>query len=87
MTPREERGLIIAATSRLNRNDDGTWRVLSQTSKEAVFYTVDLETKSCTCPDCQVPLTCLIQEQETLGIAAPVFWPSDTRALQGIAAG
>jgi hypothetical protein len=52
MTPREERGLIIAATCRLNRNDDGTWRVPSQTSKDAIFYTVNLESKSCTCPDC-----------------------------------
>ena len=52
MTPREERGLVIAATCRLNRNADGTWRVPSQTNREAVFYTVKLETKSCTCPDC-----------------------------------
>ena len=52
MNPREERGLIIAATSRLHRNDDGTWRVPSQTSREAIFYTVNLETKACTCPDC-----------------------------------
>ena len=52
MTPREERGLVIAATSRLHRNNDGTWRVPSQTSKEAIFYTVNLETKACTCPDC-----------------------------------
>jgi len=53
MTPREERGLIIAATSRLHRNNDGTWRVPSQTSREAIFYTVNLETKACTCPDCK----------------------------------
>jgi transposase len=52
MTPREERGLIIAATSRLHRNDDGTWRVPSQTRTDAIFYTVNLETKACTCPDC-----------------------------------
>lgn len=53
MDPREQRGLLIAATCRLNRNDDGTWRVPSQTNREAVFYTVNLETKSCTCPDCK----------------------------------
>ncbi len=53
MTPREERGLIIAATCRLNRNNDGTWRVPSQTNKDAIFYTVNLETKACTCPDCK----------------------------------
>src|ERR1700676_4089064 len=52
MDAREQRGLVIAATCRLNRNDDGTWRVPSQTSKEAIFYTVNLETKACTCPDC-----------------------------------
>ena len=40
MNPREERGLVIAATCRLSRNDDGTWKVPSQTNKEAVFYTV-----------------------------------------------
>src|SRR6266478_5328333 len=52
MDPREQRGLVIAATCRLNRNNDGTWRVPSQTRKEAIFYTVNLETKACTCPDC-----------------------------------
>ena len=52
MTPREERGLIIAATCRLSRNADGTWIVPAQTNKERVAYTVNLETKACTCPDC-----------------------------------
>jgi transposase len=52
MTPREERGLVIAATCRLARNDDGTWRVPSQTNQKEIFYTVNLEAKSCTCPDC-----------------------------------
>jgi transposase len=52
MDAREQRGLIIAATCRLNRNPDGTWKVPSQTSKESIFYTVNLETKACTCPDC-----------------------------------
>ena len=52
MTPREERGLIIAATCKLNRNADGTWRVPAQTNKQVVAYTVNLETKACTCPDC-----------------------------------
>ena len=50
MNPREERGLIIAATCRLNRTDDGTWLVPSQ-SHETV-YRVNLETKACTCLDC-----------------------------------
>src|SRR5438876_8583250 len=52
MNAREERGLIIAATCKLNRKPDGTWIVPSQTRKEAIFYTVNLETKACTCPDC-----------------------------------
>jgi hypothetical protein len=52
MTPREERGLVIAATCKLNRKPDGTWMVPSQTSKESIFYVVNLETKACTCPDC-----------------------------------
>jgi transposase len=52
MNAREERGLVIAATCRLGRNDNGTWRVPSQTSSETIFYTVNLETKACTCLDC-----------------------------------
>jgi transposase len=51
MTPREERGLVIAATCRLRRNDDGTWSVPSQTNAETI-YRVNLETKACTCLDC-----------------------------------
>jgi len=51
MNAREERGLIIAATCRLHRNDDGTWLVPSQTSRTAVGYVVNLEAKTCTCPD------------------------------------
>jgi transposase len=51
METREQRGLIIAATCRLNRNDDGTWSVPSQSHAETV-YRVNLETKACTCPDC-----------------------------------
>jgi transposase len=54
MNARESRGLVIAATSRLHRNDDGTWRVPSQsTQSEVAFYTVNLESKACTCPDCK----------------------------------
>jgi transposase len=52
MNMREERGLIIAATCKLNRKSDGTWLVPAQTNKEAVCYTVNLETKACTCLDC-----------------------------------
>jgi transposase len=51
MNAREQRGLIIAATCRLHRNDDGTWLVPSQTSRTAVGYVVNLEAKTCTCPD------------------------------------
>ena len=51
MNAREERGLIIAATCRLNRMNDGTWLVPSQTSKATIAYTVDLDKKSCTCLD------------------------------------
>jgi transposase len=53
MNAREERGLIIAATCRLHRNDDGTWLVPSQTNRAAVGYVVNLEAKTCTCPDHQ----------------------------------
>ena len=51
MNTREERGLIIAATCRLKRNDDGTWIVPSQTHPETA-YNVNLETKACNCLDC-----------------------------------
>lgn len=52
MTPREERGLIIAATCRLNRLPDGTWLVPSQTAKTGgSAYRVNLEAKTCTCLD------------------------------------
>src|SRR5262249_22187081 len=44
-------GLIIAATCRLNRLSDGTWLVPSQTNRETVAYRVNLEAKTCTCPD------------------------------------
>lgn len=55
MDMRESKGIIIAATCKLRRNEDGTWRVPSQTQsaeRERVYYTVDLTAKKCTCPDC-----------------------------------
>lgn len=52
MDAREERGLIIAATCRLNRMSDGTYLVPSQTKAgEVAAYRVNLEAKSCTCLD------------------------------------
>ena len=51
MDAREQRGLIIAATCRLNRKNDGTWLVPSQTNRQTAAYRVNLETKTCTCPD------------------------------------
>ena len=52
MNAREQRGLIIAATCRLNRTDDGVWLVPSQTRHaEQTCYRVDLEAKTCTCLD------------------------------------
>lgn len=52
MNPREERGLIIAATCRLNRLSDGTWLVPSQSTKGGnATYRVNLEAKTCTCKD------------------------------------
>jgi transposase len=49
--PRQQRGIIIAATCRLHRNNDGTWLVPSQSSRTTVGYVVNLEAKTCTCPD------------------------------------
>ena len=51
MTPREERGLVIAALCRLNRTKDG-WLVPSQSANERI-YRVDVEQQTCTCPDHQ----------------------------------
>ncbi len=54
MNPREERGLVIAATCRLNRLPDGTWLVPSQSAQGnggTAAYRVNLEAKTCTCPD------------------------------------
>jgi hypothetical protein len=51
MTPREERGMVIAALCRLNRTNDGVWLVPSQSSAETI-YRVNVEAKTCTCPDC-----------------------------------
>ena len=52
MDAREERGLIIAATCRLNRMSDGTWLVPSQTKAgEVAAYRVNLDAKTCTCLD------------------------------------
>ena len=52
MDAREERGLIIAATCRLNRMNDGTWLVPSQTKAgDVAAYSVNLEAKTCTCLD------------------------------------
>ena len=52
MNAREERGLVIAATCRLNRLNDGTWLVPSQSRVgETAAYRVNLDAKTCTCPD------------------------------------
>lgn len=52
MDARQERGLVIAATCRLNRMNDGTWLVPSQTKAgDVAAYHVNLAAKTCTCPD------------------------------------
>ncbi len=51
MTPREERGLIIAALCKVQRQD-GAWLVPSQTGAEKK-YVVNLEAQTCSCPDHQ----------------------------------
>src|SRR4051812_33958114 len=51
MTPREQRGLTIAALCRLNRVD-GVWVVPSQSSTDKK-YLVDPKHETCTCPDFQ----------------------------------
>jgi transposase len=49
MTPREERGLVIAALCKLKRTKEG-WMVPSQSTGERI-YTVDVKSQTCTCLD------------------------------------
>lgn len=51
MTPREERGFIIAALCKLDRKDNGAWLVPSQSAEKK--YVVNLAAQTCTCPDHQ----------------------------------
>ncbi len=51
MTPREERGLVIAALCRLKKTESD-WHVPSQSGAEKI-YRVSVEKQSCTCPDHQ----------------------------------
>ena len=50
---REQRGLVIAATAKLQKADDGRWFVPSQTGHRGTFYTVkpDPAKPFCSCPD------------------------------------
>src|SRR5580698_3184737 len=50
MDAREQRGLIIAATCKLKQTNTGTWIVPSQSNTDKL-YQVDLNRKTCTCPD------------------------------------
>ena len=50
LAPREERGLVIAALTKLSPKD-GIWTVPSQTGSKK--YSVDVENQVCSCPDCQ----------------------------------
>jgi hypothetical protein len=52
MDAREQRGLVIAAMCKLSRNSDGLWLVPSQSGAEKI-YRVDVEKKTCSCPDHQ----------------------------------
>jgi transposase/predicted nucleic acid-binding Zn finger protein len=48
---REQRGLVIAATAKITRRDQGTWIVPSQSAKGRYAVTISKEGKYCTCPD------------------------------------
>jgi transposase len=52
MTPREERGLVIAAMCKLTKGENGCWLVPSQTGADKK-YVVDPDHDTCTCPDHQ----------------------------------
>src|SRR6266702_3682706 len=49
MTPREERGLVIAAVCKLKKTGDA-WLLPSQSGAERI-YRVDPVKQTCTCPD------------------------------------
>src|SRR5277367_2896410 len=51
MTPREQRGLLIAGYCKLNKTPEG-WLVPSQSGAERI-YRVNVEKQTCTCPDHQ----------------------------------
>ena len=52
MTPREERGLVIAALCKLNKGSDGVWKVPSQTpGMSDKQYIVNPKAQTCSCPD------------------------------------
>jgi transposase len=51
MTTREQRGIVIAATTKLSDNH-GVWVVPSQTGSDK-RYMVDPRKGTCSCPDCQ----------------------------------
>jgi transposase len=51
MSPREERGLVIAALCKLSKTE-GDWLVPSQSGGERI-YRVNVEAQTCTCPDHQ----------------------------------
>lgn len=52
MNEREQRGLVIAALCKLNRQNDEAWLVPSQSGGDRA-YTVNVKTQTCTCPDHQ----------------------------------
>lgn len=56
MDAREQRGIVIAATCRLNR-DGGEWLVPSQSVAERA-YRVDVAAQTCTCPDHEAGFKC-----------------------------
>ncbi len=51
MTPREERGLVIAATKRITRKDESTWIVPSQNGTAKYTVRPSAEKPYCSCPD------------------------------------
>lgn len=48
---RQQRGLVIAATSKITKRDARTWIVPSQSDKGRYAVTISSEGKFCTCPD------------------------------------
>jgi len=76
MTPRQNRGLEIARTSRIMRTERG-WMVPSQSGRGAYLVDVEDHDYRCTCPDCQ------FRRQKCKHIWAVEYWTTREIDMNG----